>query len=120
MDQPRIELSVLPPNSAYFDKIEAIAADLGVKIVPVDAVSPADLAERILVVDLTHSVAAVELGRRVVAVSDDLSFDRFEVVPPLEVKNRLARAIGNFAEVERLESTCGSRAGHWGSSMRLA
>jgi len=104
MDQPRIELALLPPDSSYRGKIDKVAEKLGIQVVPVDAASPADLAERILIVDLSHAVSAGDLGRRVIAISEDISLNCFEVVRPSEVDLRIERAIGNLVEVERLRA----------------
>ena len=53
MDQHRIELALMPPSSPFRAEIEQAANSLGVALVPVDAATPADLAERVLVVDLS-------------------------------------------------------------------
>ena len=104
IDQPRIEVAIVPASSPYKKVLGDIAKRLNIDLVPVDAASPADLAERILVVDLTHAVSATELGRRVVAISDNASLNCFDVIPPGEVGTRLARSVENLVEMERLRA----------------
>jgi HD-GYP domain-containing protein (c-di-GMP phosphodiesterase class II) len=104
IDTPRIEIALVPATSPYKSVVADIAARLNVDLVPVDAASPGDLAERILVVDLTHAVVARKLGRRVVAISDNMSLSCFEVVPPAQVEARLGRAVENLVELERMRA----------------
>jgi HD-GYP domain-containing protein (c-di-GMP phosphodiesterase class II) len=104
IDTPRIELALVPAASPYKGIVAEIAEKLGVALVPVDAASPGDLAERVLVVDLTHAVVAQRLGRRVVAISDNLDLSCFEVVQPAQVEARLSRAVENLVELERMRA----------------
>ena len=104
IDQPRIEMAIVPSTSRYQDLAQSIAEDLGIQLVPVDAATPADLAERVLLVDLTAALPAQSLGHRVVAISEDLELECFEVVPPGQVRERLPRALHNLVEMERLRA----------------
>jgi len=104
IDQPRIEMAIVPSGSRYQDLAQSIAHDLGVELVPVDAATPADLAERVLLVDLTAALPAQSLGHRVVAISEDLELECFEVVPPGQLKERLPRALKNLVEMERMRA----------------
>jgi HD-GYP domain-containing protein (c-di-GMP phosphodiesterase class II) len=97
-------LAIVPASSPYKGVLAQIAQRLGVDLVPVDAATPAGLAERILVVDLSQAVSAQDLGRRVVAISENLALSCFEVVPPSEVDARLERAVENLVELERMRA----------------
>lgn len=104
MEQHRIEVALMPPTSSFAKIVEKTAERLGLPLVPADAATPADLAERVLVVDLTKSLPTRSLGRRVIAISDDLGLDCFEVIRPADVGARLERSLANLAEMERLRA----------------
>ena len=53
MEQHRIEVALMPPTSSFAPAVKAAVERLDLPLVPVDAATPADLAERVLVVDLT-------------------------------------------------------------------
>lgn len=104
MEQHRIEVALMPPTSSYAPAVKAAVERLDLPLVPVDAATPADLAERVLVVDLTKALPARSLGRRVIAISEDASLDCFEVIRPSDVPMRLERSLSNLVEMERLRA----------------
>lgn len=104
MEQHRIEVALMPPTSSYAPAVKAAVERLDLPLVPVDAATPADLAERVLVVDLTKALPARSLGRRVIAISEDASLDCFEVIRPSDVPMRLERSLLNLVEMERLRA----------------
>ncbi len=103
-DGPRIELALVPPSSPYTSVVREAAEKAGAFFVKMDAATPVELAERVLVVDLTQAMAAQNLGHRVVAITDREDLDCFELVRPDEVFTRLPRAIRNLVELERLRA----------------
>ncbi|MEC7242069.1 MAG: HD domain-containing phosphohydrolase [Myxococcota bacterium] len=95
---------MMPPTSSFAGAVKETVEQLGLPLVPVDAATPADLAERIVVVDLTKAHSTRSLGRRFIAISDDMSLDCFEVIRPSDVSTRLERSLSNLVEMERLRA----------------
>ena len=103
-DGPRVEVAMVPATSPYAPIVKGCAQRAGAQFVPVDLASPADVAGRILVVDLTRVMVAQRLGRRVIAISPRNDLDCYDIVKPDEVDLRMSRALRNLVEIERLRS----------------
>lgn len=95
---------MVPSTSPFTRVVKDAAQRVGASFVPVDLASPADVAGRILVVDLTRVMVAQRLGRRVIAVSPRNDLDCYDVVHPDEVDLRIGRSLRNLVETERLRS----------------
>ncbi len=103
-DGPRVEVAMVPATSPYGAVVKAATQRVGASFVPVDLATPADVAGRILVVDLTRVMVASRLGRRVIAISPRNDLDCYDIVRPDEVDLRMERALRNLVEIERLQS----------------
>jgi len=103
-DTPRVEISILPKRSPYADRVKAAARSAGVEFVPDDVATPADLARRVLVVDLTRAATVGKLDSRVIAITRRTDLECYDVVRPEDVGHRLERCIKNLIEVERLRA----------------
>ena len=103
-DAPRIEVAIVPASSDYAHEVAKAAEACGIDFVAVDAATPADLVERVVVVDLSRAVVAQQLGRRVIAISANQKLDCFDVIHPNEVRFRLARSLRNLVELETLRA----------------
>ncbi|MCP4809542.1 MAG: GAF domain-containing protein [Proteobacteria bacterium] len=103
-DGPRVEVAMVPATSPFAPIVKSAAMRAGAAFVPVDLASPADVAGRILVVDLTRVMVAQRLGRRVIAISSRNDLDCYDIVRPDEVDLRVSRALRNLVEIERLRS----------------
>jgi len=101
---PRVEVAMVPSTSPYAAVVKAATQRVGAFFVPVDLATPADVAGRILVVDLTRVMVASRLGRRVIAISPRNDLDCYDIVRPDEVDLRMERALRNLVEIERLQS----------------
>ena len=101
---PRVEVAMVPATSPYAAVVKAATQRVGAFFVPVDLATPADVAGRILVVDLTRVMVASRLGRRVIAISPRNDLDCYDIVRPDEVDLRMERALRNLVEIERLQS----------------
>lgn len=101
---PRVEVAMVPATSPYAAAVKAATQRVGAFFVPVDLATPADVAGRILVVDLTRVMVASRLGRRVIAISPRNDLDCYDIVRPDEVDLRMERALRNLVEIERLQS----------------
>ncbi len=99
----RITISVLPPLSPIAGTVREAARAVGIEFSRAKVDTPSALADRLLVVDLTQRHTVGRLGPRVVAVSQRLDLDCYDVVPPSQVRWRLQRAIRNLVERERLQ-----------------
>ena len=117
----RISVAFVPANSRFAEAIQAAADALHVDCAG-EISAPAQLQGRVVVVDLTDHAKPghleewpPRLGPRVLAISDDVDLDCYDVVPPAHVPRRLARALANLVEREvlrtRLEAAAGRRAG---------
>ena len=95
---------MVPATSPYAAVVKAATQRVGAFFVPVDLATPADVAGRILVVDLTRVMVASRLGRRVIAISPRNDLDCYDIVRPDEVDLRMERALRNLVEIERLQS----------------
>ena len=103
-EAPRVEVAMVPATSPYAPIVKSCAARAGAQFVPVDLASPADVAGRILVVDLTRVMVAQRLGRRVIAISPRMDLDCYDIVRPDEVDLRMSRSLRNLVDIERLRS----------------
>jgi HD-GYP domain-containing protein (c-di-GMP phosphodiesterase class II) len=103
-DGPRVEVAMVPATSPFAPIVKEAAQRAGALFVPVDLATPADVAGRILVVDLTQVMVAQRLGRRVVAISPRNDLDCYDIVRPDEVDLRMPRAIRNLVDLELLRS----------------
>lgn len=96
---------MVPASSPYAAVVRAATERVGASFVPVDVASPADVAGRILVVDLTRVMMVQQaLGDTVIAISPRQDLSCFEVVPPEDVDLRLPRALRNLVRFEALRS----------------
>ena len=95
---------MVPATSPFANIVKGCAQRAGAQFVPVDLASPADVAGRLLVVDLTRVMVAQRLGRRVIAISPRNDLDCYDIVKPDEVDLRMSRALRNLVEIERLRS----------------
>ncbi len=102
-DTPNIEVAVVPSSSRWGSAIKEAAEQCGAVFVAVDEVTPATLAERIVVMDLSNSIATSEPGPRVIAISANQTLRCFDVIHPNEVQYRLKRSLSNLVEMERLK-----------------
>jgi HD-GYP domain-containing protein (c-di-GMP phosphodiesterase class II) len=104
-EQPRIEVAMVPASSPYAKIVRAATERAGANFVPVDLASPADVAGRILVVDLTRVMMVQQaLGDTVIAISPRQDLACFEVIPPEDVDLRLPRALRNLVRFATLRS----------------
>ncbi len=101
-DVPRVEIALLPAKSRYGALLKRLAKDMDAEVVPLDHVRPADLAERVVVVDLTKVMAVGALGPRAIAISPNRDLDCYQVVQPHEVEHRLGKVLKNLVELERM------------------
>lgn len=97
-------VTVVPSTSSYAAHVREAARTVGAEFVRTDPTRPADMADRIMVVDLTRVMAQGRLGNRVIAISQRLDLDCYEVISPDQVRARLRRALRNLVERERLQS----------------
>lgn len=101
-DVPRVEIALLPASSRYASLLKRLAKELDAEVVPLDQVRPADLAERVVVVDLTRAMAVGALGPRAIAISPNPNLDCYQVLQPHEVEQRIGRVLKNLVELERM------------------
>jgi HD-GYP domain-containing protein (c-di-GMP phosphodiesterase class II) len=99
-----MEVAMMPAMSPHADRVRQIAEECGAVFVRGDVASPADVAFRVLVVDLTRALAAGRLGPRVIAIAENHALDCFEVIPPADVDQRLGRALRNLIDLETLRA----------------
>src|SRR5262245_19722125 len=97
----RIEVAVVPSTSDYAGTVREATRAAGAEFVRIEAQSPADIIDRILVCDLTQGASVGKLGPNVIAISPRLDLDCYDVVSPEHVRFRLKRAIRNLVERER-------------------
>lgn len=100
----RVLVTVVPSTSSYATQVRDAARAVGAEFVRTDPTRPADIADRVMVVDLTRVMAQGRLGNRVIAISQRLDLDCYEVISPEQVRARLHRALRNLVERERLQS----------------
>jgi len=93
-----------PPDSPFADAVFGAAKAAGVEVVAMDAATPADLAERLLVADLTRVMATRDLGPRAIAISDRRDLDCYDIIRPDDVAQRLQRSLTNLVEAAVLRS----------------
>ncbi len=98
----RVAVTVVPSTSSYAGLVRDAARAVGADFVRTDPTRPADLAGRVMVVDLTRVMAEGRLGPRVVAISQRLDLDCYDVITPDQVRARLRRTLGNLVEREQL------------------
>jgi HD-GYP domain-containing protein (c-di-GMP phosphodiesterase class II) len=98
----RVSISVLPALSPIAATVREAARQLGIEFVRARVDSPSAVADRLFVVDLTQRHTLGRLGPRVIAVSQRLDLDCYDVVPPSQIRWRLHRAIRNLVDRERL------------------
>jgi HD-GYP domain-containing protein (c-di-GMP phosphodiesterase class II) len=103
-DDLRVEVAMVPTTSEYSALVREAARAANAEFVRVDFASPADLSERVLVVDLTQVMAVGRLGNRVIAISSRLDLDCYDVITPEQVRGRLKRVVRNLVERERLRA----------------
>lgn len=100
----RVVVTVVPSTSSYAAQVRDAARAVGAEFMRTDPTRAADIAERVMVVDLTRVMAQGRLGNRVIAISQRLDLDCYEVITPDQVRARLLRALRNLVERERLQS----------------
>lgn len=98
----RIEVALIPWESAYAEIVQTAVEQAGAILVPADLASANDVVGRLLIVDLTRVLVASSLSRRVIAISRRPDPSCYDVIPPEEVAARLPRVLYNLIEVERL------------------
>lgn len=98
----KVEVAVVPASSDYARQVREAARKAGADFVRVDFNSPADVADRVLVADLTQAQGIGKLGPNVIAIGPRLDLDCYDVVTPEQVRYRLKRAVKNLVERERL------------------
>ena len=98
----RVVVSLVPGVSPLAGLVREAARAAGAEFsrAPVD--SPADLQDRVLIVDLTQVLSAGRLGPSAIAISTRPDLDCYDVIPPDHVRWRLKRAVRNLVERERL------------------
>jgi len=94
-----------PPDSPFADAVREAAKLCKVDVVSIDAATPADLASRVLVADLTRVMATRGLGPRAIAISDNTKLDCFDVIRPDDVGHRLTRSLSNLVHTAALEAS---------------
>ncbi len=109
--QERVEVSLIPPTSPFASAVRDAARAAGADFVRCSVERPEDVEGRVLVVDLTELRPDRPLSGRVIALSQRLDLDCYDVVPPDQVRWRLARAVRNLVERERLEARLRSERG---------
>ncbi len=97
-------MALHPPDSPFADAVAEAAMACKVDVVAIDAATPADLASRVLVADLTRVMATRGLGRRAIAISENTKLDCFDVIRPDDVKHRLNRSLANLVHTAALEA----------------
>jgi len=103
-DIPNIEVAVVPSTSRWASAVKDAAEQCGAVFVAFDEVTPATLAERLVVLDLSKSVSASSPGPRAISISANQSLDCFDVIHPNEVQFRLKRSLSNLIEMEKLKA----------------
>jgi HD-GYP domain-containing protein (c-di-GMP phosphodiesterase class II) len=99
----RVEVTLIPWDSPYIGPVrDAVRAAGGELVRTSSGGGPGDLLGRLLVVDLSQGPQDVRLGSRVIAICPRYDLDCYEVVPPVEVRWRLRRAVRNLIDHERL------------------
>ena len=104
-EAPRVELALVPPTSPFAPQVKAAALACGAAFVRADMVSSADVAFRLLVVDLTRVATTTRhFGPQVIAITEADGVECYDVIRPDEVERRLARSIRNLVEVETVRA----------------
>lgn len=99
----RVEVTLLPPDSPHLSAVRDAARAAGAEFVRASSnPDPAELMQRLVVIDLGTNAATSRLGPRVIAICPRLDLECWEVIPPHEVRWRMRRALRNLVEVERL------------------
>jgi HD-GYP domain-containing protein (c-di-GMP phosphodiesterase class II) len=98
----RVAVTVVPSTSGYAALVREAARAVGADFERADPTRPSDLTGRVMVVDLTRVMAEGRLGQRVIAISQRLDLDCYEVISPEQVRSRLRRTLRNLVERETL------------------
>ncbi|MEC7947580.1 MAG: GAF domain-containing protein, partial [Myxococcota bacterium] len=96
-------MTIVPSTSSYAAQVREAARAVGAKFIRTDPTRPADMGDQLMVVDLTRVMAQGRLGDRVIAISQRLDLDCYEVISPEQVRARLKRALSNLVERESLK-----------------
>jgi HD-GYP domain-containing protein (c-di-GMP phosphodiesterase class II) len=104
----RVVVTVVPSTSGYAAQVRDAARAIGAEFSRTDPTRTGDVADRVMVVDLTRVMAQGRLGDRVIAISQRLDLDCYEVISPDQVRARLKRALRNLVERERLRQHIGA------------
>ena len=103
-ENPSVEVALMPPNSAFAGVVARVAASLGASLVRPELPVSADIAVRILIIDLTRITTPARLNNRCIAISDDVAFAAWDVIGPDDVEQRLPRSMRNLVETELLRA----------------
>ncbi len=99
-----IQVALVPAHSPFANAVRSAARSVGAEFVRAEARSPAELADRVLVVDLSHTYGSPPLGDRTIAIATRADLDCYDVISPSQVRSRLPRALRNLVEREQLRS----------------
>ncbi len=103
-ETPSVEVALMPPNSAFAGIVARVAAGLGATLCRPDSPMTADIAVRVMVVDMSRATGAPRLNSRCIVISDDPAYAAWDVIALDEVEERLPRAMRNLVESELLRA----------------
>ncbi|MBM4392671.1 MAG: GAF domain-containing protein [Deltaproteobacteria bacterium] len=94
----------MPPNSAFAGVVARVASGLGATLCRPDSPISADIALRVMVVDMSRVTGSPRLNSRCIIIGDGPALAAWDVIALEEVEERLPRAMRNLVECELLRA----------------